>query len=204
MNYKEKIKIQLMREALEDFKSDFGKSPEIFFTKKDNFYFIKHKNTKYIHKKSLKLIYTNYDTFTKDLNPNTCKLKKEIIPFSLCKLNLPEASKHFYQVPWLYGDIITEINKDDFYHIKNKWRDINFTPFYNQMVYNLIKNSDGIFIIDYKHFENIKDLPFFIYFYNKNHNINILYYENDIKKIKKHLEIDYPIQEAKYVKFTKE
>jgi hypothetical protein len=199
MNYKNQMKIKLMREALKDFNNDFGMDPDEFFTNKDNFYFVLKDNIKYIHKKSLKMIYTNYDTFTNDIDPEVCKLKKDIEVFSICKLSLPEASPNFYKVPYLEGKIITSIDKNDFLHLKNKWDKKNFTPFYNQMVFNLIKNKKGIFIIDYKHFENRKDLPFFIYFYNKKFNINTLYYSEDLDKIFEYLKNDYPIKNVELV-----
>ena len=204
MNYKKQMKIKLMRQALTDFENDFGYKPESFFTNKDNFYFIKDKNKKYIHKKSLQLIYTNYDTYTYDINPTKCDLDKhpkDFQRFNLCKI-LPSASKHFWIVDWLEGEIITEITEKDFWSLKKKWDKQDFTPFYNQMCYNLIKNN-GIYIIDYKHFEYKKDLPFFVYFYNNDYNINTLYYYKDLDKIIKHLEIDYPIKEADFEKFTK-
>jgi hypothetical protein len=208
MNYKEKMKIKLMREAIQDFEKDFGRKPKTFFTKKDNFYFIvdyyDDMKTKFIHKKSLKMIYTNYDTYTYDLEPETCYLTKQYKPFDLCQLGLPEISKNFYAVTWLEGEIVMNISKEDFYHLKNKWNDKKFTPFYNQMLFNLIRNAEGIFIIDYKHFEYSKDLPFFIYFYNKDFNVNKLYCEKNIKKedlekIKKHLRKDYVVEDKNVV-----
>jgi hypothetical protein len=203
-SYRNKCKIKLMREAIEDFKKDFRLKPDTFFTEKDNFYFIKKSNKKYIHKKSLKMIYTNYDTYTYDLEPETCKIQKifdekDIFDFDL--LDFPQ-TEHFYISPWIDGETVLDITKNDFYYLKNLYKDKTYTPFYNQMLFNLIKNQKGIHIIDYKHFEYKKDLPFFIYFYNKEYKINTLYYEKDLEKIKEHLKKDYPIQEAKNVRFT--
>jgi hypothetical protein len=206
LSYRNKMKIKLMREAVEDFKKDLDKEPKHFFTKKENFYFIRDEDKKYIHKKSLRMIYTNYDTYTYDLEPETCMLTKQYKPLDLCLLGLPEASKNFYIVNWLEGEQILSLEENDYFHLKDKWKNINFTPFYNQMAFNLVKNENGIFIIDYKHFENKRDLPFFVYFYNKDFNINILYYEkneNDLEKIKDYLSIDYPIEKAELVDFTK-
>jgi hypothetical protein len=151
------------------------------------------------------MIYTNYDTYTYDLEPVTCNVNKELTDiFDFDLLELPQ-TKYFYVAPWIEGETIYDITKDDFYYLKDLYEDKEYTPFYNQMIFNIVRSfeDDKPYVIDYKHFEYKKDLPFFIYFYNKKYKINTLYYETDLEQIQKHLEIDYPIREAKIVRFTK-
>jgi len=68
------------------------------------------------------------------------------------------------------------------------------------MTYNLLR-AEKLYLIDLKHFEERKDLPFFIYFYNYDNCINRLYTDKnaDIDKIKDHLSVDYPVEDTEII-----
>ncbi len=71
------------------------------------------------------------------------------------------------------------------------------------MAYNLIRTSNNIVLIDLKHFENKKRLPFFVYLYNKNHGVNRLYTEEhtNLDEIVQHLALDYPMEFVKIITY---
>ena len=71
------------------------------------------------------------------------------------------------------------------------------------MAYNLIRTSNNIVLVDLKHFENKKDLPFFVYLYNQNNGVNILHIENHsaLDKVVQHLALDYPMEYTKIITY---
>jgi hypothetical protein len=60
-------------------------------------------------------------------------------------------------------------------------------------------------LIDFKHLEKKKNLPFFVYFYNLKNCINRLYIEskNDLYKVTNLLKTDYPINETEIFIYNK-
>jgi len=202
--YLTQSKVSLIREAQQDLLDSYGIN-YIPFTRKIYFYFFILDKKKYVHKKSLRFFYSNAETYTKDIDPWYCKFPKETIPVDICYFletysgdflpKLIEKNDKFLVYEYIEGNNLNSITIDDFYQLKNRHNEMMLTPFYNSMTYNLTKNENGVKLIDLKHFELKNNLPFFVYMYNQNNNINTLYIEEntDINTILKHLSGDYPI-----------
>jgi hypothetical protein len=206
-------KVCLIHEAAADFKDlyDIKCNP---FTRKQFFYFITHDNKKYIHKRSLQFVYTNADTYTSDIRPNWCDLKKKIEPCDIIAFlesytgdllpKLIESNKKFLVYEYWNGIPIDSIEPGEFAFLKHQHEQGTLTPFYNSMCYNLVRGNDGTRLVDFKHFEFRDSKPFFLYFYNDTNAVNTLYIEADtpLESIIEHLRIDYPILDAKIVRIT--
>jgi len=207
-------KIELLKEFKQDFKLIYN--VDVFpFTNKLFFYFYVIEGKKYVHRKSLEFIYSNADTYTYDIDPYYCNLKKEYLPFNiisyLSSINsnllppLLDINDKFLVYDYINGIPINSINKDEYYYLKNLDTLSNYTAFYNSMCYNLLRDNEGkIVLIDLKHFEIKKsNLPFFLYFYNKSHAINCLYYDNSnmLPDILNHISIDYPTNNIKLINY---
>jgi hypothetical protein len=205
-------KVQFIKEARADFKRiyDTEYTP---FTRKIYFYFFEHSGKKYIHKRALKFVYTNADTYTQDRDPNLCYLTKQTTPVDVCAFlesyqgnllpKLLENNDSFLVYEYCAGDPIDSISDDEFYFLKDQHIQLELTPFYNSMTYNLVRTASGIKLIDFKHFEFKDAKPFFLYLYNKDNRVNTLYVEKgtNIGPIMNHLGIDYPIKDAKIIEY---
>jgi hypothetical protein len=180
-------KVQFIKEARDDFKRlyDLDCVP---FTRKIYFYFFVHNNKKYVHKRALQFVYSNADTYTQDIDPSLCYINKQITPVDVCGFlefyqgnllpKLLESNDSFLVYEYIPGDPIDSISYDEFYFLKAQHDQMEFTPFYNSMTYNLIRNSNEIKLIDLKHFEPKDSKPFFLYLYNEDNRVNTLYVEN--------------------------
>jgi|688.fasta_scaffold504815_2 hypothetical protein len=207
-------KVRLIKQAKKDLFDVYGihHTP---FTRKIFFYFFILGNKKYVHKESLRFVNSNAETYTTDLNPYYCSLKKEFEPFDpepfLEKYNgnllpkLLDNNDKFFVYEYVEGDLVTDLNIKEFYNLKEKILDIKITPFYNSMAFNLVRTVDDIKLIDFKHLEKKKNLPFFVYFYNLKNCINRLYIEskNDLYKVTNLLKTDYPINETEIFIYNK-
>lgn len=201
-----KEKARLIRKAQEDFYTDFGlrHTP---FTRKTFFYFFELNGAKYVHKESLRFVYTNANTWTNNSDPSMCSLYKEFkVPEVLSFLSnndsslLPailEETENFIVFDYIPGKPVDSISKEEYNYIKGENEKMSLTPFYNSMAYNLLR-ADKLYLIDLKHFEYKKDIPFFIYFYNFDFGINKLYtdVDVDINLINGILDVDYPFAES--------
>lgn len=177
------------------------------FSRKIYFYFFVIGNKKYIHKESLRFVYSNGETYTNDIDPQFCRLTKEIEPIDVCTFlesykgdllpQLLDVNDKFLVYQYEDGSLVTDINNQEFYQLKQHHLSMDLTPFYNSMTYNLLRNG-GIKLIDLKHFEVRDNKPFFVYMYNKNTNINTLYIEQgtDHECVYDHLRKDYPVDAA--------
>lgn len=199
-----KEKAQWIRRAQNDLFREFG-IKHIPFTRKQFFYFFDIDRKKYIHKEALKFVYSNADTYSYRSDPVYCNLAKEYeIPDIMNFLEnaenellptLVEVTDNFLVYDYIPGKPVESITEQEYNYLKDKDTFMELTPFYNSMTYNLLR-EDKLYLIDLKHFEERKDLPFFIYFYNYDNCINKLYTDKnaDIGKIKEHLLVDYPIE----------
>jgi len=207
-----KSKVELIREAQQDFLDIYGITCTPF-TRKIYFYFFIHNGLKYIHKKSLAFVYSNADTWTKEQSPITCGLTKEIeipdlYPFleSYTGNLIPELVENndkFIVYRYVDGAPIDNISKNEFYNLRLEHDKMLFTPFYNSMTYNLVRTENYIKLVDFKHFEPKDSKPFFIYLYNEENRVNTLYVEQGtpLGQIFAHLAIDYPIHEATIIEY---
>lgn len=207
-----KSKVDLIKEAKQDFLELYGSqiSP---FSRKIYFYFFIDKNKKFVHKKSLQFVYTNGDTFSTDLHPDFCRLEKLVeVPdiFGFLRTdesgllpNLLEENEKFFVFDYVLGELVDHINMKEFFELKEFHYKIALTPFYNSMTFNLIRTETGIKLIDLKHFEKRDLRPFYVYFYNRQLGINRLYLEEktQLEEVAKYLEIDYPVRDAVIVKY---
>jgi hypothetical protein len=209
-----KSKVGKIKQAKQDLLDTYGidYTP---FTNKIYFYFVELDGKKYVHKESLRFIYSNADTYTYDVDPMLCPVTKEIVPVdvisflescsSLLLLNKLESNQHFIVYDYYAGTPIESITEAEFFELKQHNQQLELTPFYNSMTYNLVRGKQGIRLIDFKHFEVKDSKPFFVYFYNRDNSINTLYVEQgtDIGPVVKHLERDYPVLEATVVTYNK-
>ena len=178
------------------------------FTRKIYFYFFIYEQKKYVHKESLEFVYSNAETYTEDIDPYYCNLTKCILPVDVCNFlesysgtflpKLLDSNNTFLVYEYVNGDPIESVNQTEFFTLKLHHEAMELTPFYNSMTYNLIRTEKDVILVDLKHFENKKDLPFFVYLYNKDNCVNRLYIEStsDLDSIKQHLALDYPIDLA--------
>jgi hypothetical protein len=208
-----KSKVDLIKEAQEDFFNLYGKECKPF-TRKIYFYFFIQDNKKYIHKKSLRFIYSNAETYTKEVDPYYCNLTKSLDPAPDVEPflssydgellpKLLEDNDKFFVYEYFEGDPVDAITADEFQHLKAQDSEVPFTPFYNSMTYNLARNAETIKLIDFKHFDPRQNLPFFVYLYNEDNRVNTLYIEKntDTDAIVGHLGIDYPVKDAKIIEY---
>ena len=199
-------KVRLIKQAKQDLLDLYGidASP---FTRKIYFYFHVHDNKKYVHKESLRFIYSNAETYTDDIDPQVCRLTKQIDPVDVCQFleqyqgsllpQLLDSNDKFLVYQYEDGSLPTSINTQEFYELKQHHDSMDLTPFYNSMTYNILR-ADRIKLIDLKHFEVRDDKPFYVYMYNQEAGINVLYLEHDTdhQSVYKHLEKDYPVANA--------
>jgi hypothetical protein len=205
-------KVKFIREAQTDF-FNLYKINYTPFTNKIYFYFFTYEQKKYVHKQALKFVYSNADTYTTEIDPLYCNLIKSIVPVDVCNFletytgtllpKLLENNDKFFVYEYTEGNSIETITSDEFFTLKNHHENMQLTPFYNSMAYNLIRTSNNIVLIDLKHFENKKRLPFFVYLYNKNHGVNRLYTEEhtNLDEIVQHLALDYPMEFVKIITY---
>lgn len=198
--------------AKKHYLEDFDKETKMF-TNKEFFYFFLDEGKKYIHKDSLRFCLTNADTYNFDINPtgetNTDPqvvkaFEKEIHDLFEFYTNykgnfLPnlQSSKHFFYYDFVEGESITSITDEEFFKLKEFHDSSEFTPFYNSLCYNIVREpNNSLKIIDFKHFERKDEKPFFVYLYNEDHRINVLYMEktDDLKQALSHLIQDYPVR----------
>lgn len=210
--YLTQSKVAFIKEARDDFKSIYGLDLTPF-TRKIYFYFFEHAGKKYVHKSSLKFIYSNADTYTKEVDPEFCYLTKQTTPVDVIPFlenyagtllpKLLESNDSFLVYEYWDGDPVDYVTSDEFWYLKNQHEQLDLTPFYNSMTYNLARNIDQIKLIDLKHFEPKDTKPFFVYLYNQDNRVNTLYVETgtDIDSIVSHLGIDYPILDAKIIEY---
>jgi hypothetical protein len=202
-----KRKVELIKQARQDFLDIYGIN-HTPFTRKIYFYFFVHNNLKYIHKPSLDFVYSNAETWTTIRNPDCCGLAKEFETLDLYPFLelyngdlLPKLVDHnskFIVYQYVEGEPIESITEHEFFYLRVENSKLLLTPFYNSMAYNLVRTSNGIKLIDFKHFEPKDNKPFFIYLYNEQNRVNTLYIEQGtpLKPIIAHLEIDYPVHSA--------
>lgn len=202
-----KSKAAFIKEARDDFLDIYGINLTPF-TRKIYFYFFIHDNKKYIHKRALWFVYTNADTYTKEVDPWFCYLSKQTDPTDIYPFlesyqgtllpQLLESNDKFLVYDYFDGDPIESITDDEFFKLKAHHEQMTLTPFYNSMTYNLVRADNDIKLIDFKHFEPKDDKPFFVYLYNEENGVNILYIEigTDTQDIFNHLSIDYPVDSA--------
>lgn len=207
-----KSKVELIKEAKQDFLNLYGVDYTPF-TRKIYFYFFEHGNKKYIHRKSLRFVYTNADTYTQEVDPYFCFLSKVINPPNVEKFlieykgdllpKLIEVNDKFLVYEYFEGDPVDNITLQEFKYLEKQHDIMHLTPFYNSMTYNLCRNKASIKLIDFKHFELKKDLPFFLYLYNEQNCVNTLYIQSNsnIDKIREHLIVDYPVDKCCIIKF---
>jgi hypothetical protein len=209
-----KSKVEKIKQAKKDLQNLYGIECDPF-TNKIYFYFIILNNKKYIHKSSLEFIYTNADTYTYDVDPTLCPLVKEIVPVDVIPFLesytgnllpiLLEANEYFLVYQYFNGDPVDSITQDEFFLLQAEHDRMELTPFYNSMTYNLARDINEIRLIDFKHFEPKDAKPFFVYFYNKDNSINMLYIEEgtELEPILTHLKQDYPVQNAQVITYIK-
>jgi hypothetical protein len=132
---------------------------------------------------------------------NVCKFLETYTGTFLPKLL--DNNDKFFVYEYMEGEPINTVTTDEFFTLKLHHEDLQLTPFYNSMTYNLIRTSNGVKLVDLKHFENKKDLPFFVYLYNKDHGINKLYIEEHsvLDKAMQHLAFDYPVNLAEIITY---
>lgn len=201
-----KSKVDLINEAKRDFKLLYGEECEAF-TQKLFFYFIISNGKKYIHKRALNFVYTNADTYTDHVDPYFCNLSRMHVP-NICQFlettthpllpRLVDSNQYFLVFDHVEGSPVDHINREEFFTLKQAHLSMNLTPFYNSMTYNIVRNVQGLRLIDFKHFEEKDEKPFFVYMYNKDNNINTLYMEEgvDDTAVIKHIARDYPTDSA--------
>lgn len=205
-------KVELIKLARDDFKRIYGVDYTPF-TRKIYFYFFEYNNKKYVHKESLKFIYSNADTYTKEIDPYFCFLSKQTYPIDIINFlenyqgdllpKLLEINDNFLVYDYWPAEPVDSIDATEFWYLKDQHNHIRLTPFYNSMAYNLARNGDQIKLIDLKHFEIKDDKPFFIYLYNEDNRVNILYIEkgSELARVFQHLSVDYPISDAIIIEY---
>lgn len=205
--YLTKSKVDLIKKAKADFKEIYGLdcSP---FSRKIYFYFFIHDHKKYVHKESLRFVYSNADTYTTDINPELCRLTKQIVPVDIVLFlesytgnlipQLLESNDEFLVYAYIDGTPVDRITSTEFYKLKHHHHQLTLTPFYNSMTFNLVRADSDIRLVDLKHFEPRDNKPFFIYLYNDEFRLNTLYIEHDadLGSIINHLTTDYPANDA--------
>ena len=202
-----KSKVDLIKQARKDLLDLYG-IDHTPFTRKIYFYFFELDGKKYVHKESLRFVYSNAETYTKEVDPYYCHLTKEHVPPDVCKFletyngtalpTLLESNDKFFVYQYVEGEPIDSITQEEFYQLWQYHTEFELTPFYNSMAYNLARTENSIKVVDLKHFECKINIPFFIYLYNEDNNINRLYvkYGTNLELIAKHLAIDYPVDTA--------
>ena len=207
-------KTRLIRQAQQDLLDVYGidYTP---FTRKIYFYFFELNGKKYIHKESLKFVYSNAETYTTEIDPYYCHLTKEYNPVDVCLFleshpgdllpTLLDKNDRFLVYEYIKGTPVESITEQEFYILKDRVSTSLLTPFYNSMAYNLARTDNDIKLIDLKHFEIKTKLPFFIYLYNKDNNINILYVDHNtqVDEILKYLAIDYPTTQTTIIEYKR-
>jgi hypothetical protein len=202
-----KSKVDLIKSARDDLLKIYGVDYTPF-TRKPYFYFFELDGKKFVHKEALRFVYANADTYTKEVSPYYCKLIKEYNPPDICKFlesyngdalpSLLDSNSKFLVYEYITGDPINSLTQDEFYQLERYHNELELTPFYNSMTYNLARTENSIKIIDLKHFEYKINISFFIYLYNEDHGINQLYVKcnTNLESIVKHLAVDYPVDNA--------
>jgi hypothetical protein len=205
-------KVRFIKEARDDFKRIYGLD-HTPFTRKIYFYFFEHNNKKYIHKRALNFVYTNADTYTKEVDPYYCYLTKQTSPPDIYTFlesyqgtllpKLLESNDSFLVYEYWEGDPVESISAQEFQYLNAQHEQLALTPFYNSMTYNLARNGDQIKLIDFKHFEPKDSKPFFIYLYNEDNRVNTLYVKKgtNMEPIADHLGIDYPVLDANIIEY---
>lgn len=205
-------KARLIRQAQQDLLDIYGINYTPF-TRKIYFYFFELNGRKYVHKESLKFVYSNAETYTTEVDPHFCYLTKQKDPVNVCSFlesykgnflpKLLDDNHAFFVYEYIDGDPVDYIDHNEFYKLKEYHNTLELTPFYNSMTYNLARASDGIKLIDLKHFELKKSLPFFVFLYNKENGVNKIYIESnsDLGSIKDHLSIDYPVEYSSIITY---
>lgn len=212
-SYLIKSKVELIKEAKQNFLDIYG-IDHTPFTRKEFFYFFLHEGKKYVHKRSLEFVYSNADTYSYDIEPVSCGLQKEFVPPNVCEFletytgnllpKLDHANDKFLVFEYQYGDLMDSVSKEEFYYVKQEYEYLKLTPFYNSMAYNLLRTDCTEYpvkLIDLKHFDDKDSKPFFIYMFNEQNCVNTLYVEEniDLTSILEYLSIDYPINDANIV-----
>lgn len=210
--YLTQSKIRLIKRAKQDLQDiyDIDYTP---FTRKMYFYYFVLDGRKYVHKESLWFVYTNAETYTNDREPDQCDLRQNTVPPDVLGFlssyqgallpQLLEENDKFLVYEYFEGTHIDSITESEFFYLKTHHKITELTPFYNSMAYNMARNGDCIKLIDFKHFEPKDSKPFFIYLYNEDNKVNMLYIEKntDIGSIFEHLAIDYPVEDAIIVEY---
>jgi len=205
-------KVRLIKQARADlfelYKIDY--TP---FTRKIYFYFFELNNKKYVHKEALRFVYSNAKTYTTEVDPFYCNLTKSIVPVNVCSFletytgtllpKLVDNNDKFFVYEYVSGNPIDTVSSDEFFILKAHHENMELTPFYNSMIYNLVRTENDVILVDLKHFESKKDLPFFVYLYNKDNGVNSLYIEkhSGLDKVVQHLALDYPIDLAEIITY---
>lgn len=208
--YITKAKVEKIKLCQRDFEKIYKRT--IYpFTRKSFFYFHVERGVKYVHKDSLRFVYTNADTYTKDIDPIICDVERRYAPIDIIEFLesytghlLPEKigqNDKFIEYKYLSGESATIITRSEFNALRACVDLLPYTPFYNSMAYNLVRYSGGIRLVDLKHFEPKDNKPFFIYMYNENINLNTLYIEKHavVGRATDHLMVDYPIKHATHI-----
>ena len=210
--YLTQSKVRLIKQARKDL-LDLYNIDYTPFTRKIYFYFFELDGKKYVHKESLQFVYSNAETYTKEVDPFYCSLTKEYVPTPVCKFletytgnalpKLLDNNDKFLVYEYIDGEPVDSITSEEFYQLLEYHNEFDFTPFYNSMTYNLARTNNSIKVIDLKHFECKINMPFFIYLYNEDNDINRLYIQEDtdLRPIVTHLSIDYPVANATVFKY---
>ena len=205
-------KVNLIKQARQDFYDVYGENCRPF-TNKIFFYFVVKAGRKFVHKSSLEFVYNNAETWTKDPCPDQCQLTKQYEPMDVCAFlssyrgellpELLEDNDKFLVYEFYEGDPVTHINSDEFFSLRDLHDDMMVTAFYNSMAYNLVRSEHGIKLVDLKHFEVKDHKPFFVYLYNMEIALNVLYVERgtDCSIITQHLGIDYPMAQTTIIEY---
>lgn len=205
--YLTQSKVRLIKQARKDLLELYG-IEHTPFTRKIYFYFFELDGKKYVHKEALRFVYSNAETYTKEVDPYYCSLTKEYIPTPVCEFletytgdalpKLLDSNSKFFVYEYVDGDPVDSITKEEFYQLEQYHEEFELTPFYNSMTYNLARTTNSIKVIDLKHFECKLNMPFFIYLYNEDNRINSLYIKDgtNLEPIVNHLAIDYPVANA--------
>ena len=203
-------KVKYIKQAKQDLK-DLYNIDYTPFTRKNFFYFFVIDGKKFVHKESLNFVNSNAETYTRSRDPFFCALKKEFEPFDIQNFlenyqgsllpTMLENNDKFFVYEYLQGEPVVDINSTEFHILKEKIKDMSVTPFYNSMTYNLVRTKTDIKLVDFKHLEKKTEIPFFVYFYNKEYNINTLHFSqcDDLKLIKNILSVDYPIEKTNFI-----
>ena len=203
-------KVNWIKQARQDLKRIYNLD-HTPFTRKIYFYFFEHDNKKYVYKNALKFVYSNAETFTKEIDPYFCELTQQYTPVDVCQFleqvdsplfpKLLDSNDSFFVYEYVIGDPVEFVTKEEFEFIEEQNQKLALTPFYNSMTYNLVRTSDSIKLVDLKHFECKIDLPFFLYFYNKDNVVNRLFSRKntDLEKIFAHVGLDYPVSQAEII-----